>query len=216
MTPLHFVSQLAALRFANAFNPYSDRCAVHDIPDAPTQRATTLTAMLHAAEQTEVDALWVGRDLGFRGGRRTGLALTDDVHYHTHLERWGLRYPRPTVGQPVPEKTATVIWNMVDQIRQPIFFWNVFPLHPHEHDAPFTNRAHNARERHAGTEVLHQLIKLLRPRRLIAVGNDAENVLTKFDGFPTTIKVRHPSYGGQTEFSRQIRAIYDIREQTLL
>ena len=49
----------------------------------------------------ELDAIWVGRDLGYRGGRRTGLALTDDVYFADHLERWGLDVQRPTYGKPV-------------------------------------------------------------------------------------------------------------------
>ncbi|MBX9665042.1 MAG: hypothetical protein K5Q19_17080, partial [Novosphingobium sp.] len=87
MTPTQFVSELSAIRFPNAFNPYSDACPVHDVPDAPAMRSAILTQILEAAEAASVDAIWVGRDLGFRGGRRTGMALTDDVHFHDHLGR---------------------------------------------------------------------------------------------------------------------------------
>jgi hypothetical protein len=163
-----------------------------------------------------VDALWIGRDLGFRGGRRTGMALTDDVHFHDHLSRWGLSRAKPTVGQPVAERTAKFVWAMLDEISAPVFLWNVFPLHPHERDAPFTNRAHNAKERKAGTEILDELIRLLRPKRLVAVGNDAEKVLGKIAGGRVVSKVRHPSYGGQAEFTCQIQALYGLRVATLL
>lgn len=74
MTPTQFVSELSAIRFPNAFNPYSDACPVHDVPDAPAMRSAILTQILEAAEAASVDAIWVGRDLGFRGGRRTGIA----------------------------------------------------------------------------------------------------------------------------------------------
>ena len=87
MRPTHFVKALAGLTFENAFNPYCNRCAVHDADDAPHRRAEMLRAILEAATETEVDSLWIGRDLGYRGGRRTGLALTDDLHFHTHAER---------------------------------------------------------------------------------------------------------------------------------
>jgi Uracil DNA glycosylase superfamily len=216
MTPFTFVSQLGALRFADAFNPYADRCAVHDLDDAPERRSRLLIQMLEMARRVEIDALWIGRDLGFRGGRRTGMALTDDVHFHNHLSRWGIQQPKPTVGQPVSERTATVVWEMLERIPAPIFLWNVFPLHPHDREAPFTNRAHNAKERRAGTEILDQLVRMLRPKRLIAVGNDAEKVLDRISGDASVVKVRHPSYGGQTEFLRQIRDLYDVKETTLL
>lgn len=216
MTPTQFVSQLSTLRFADVFNPYSDRCSVHDLDDAPARRSQLLIQMLEMAERAEVDSIWVGRDLGFRGGRRTGLALTDDVHFHDHLSRWGISQSRPTVGQPVSEKTATVIWEMLERIPAPIFLWNVFPLHPHEPGTPFTNRAHNAKERKAGTEILHQLLRLIRPKKLIAVGNDAEKVLGKISGLANVVKLRHPSYGGQTIFLRQVRDLYGVEDRNLL
>ncbi|HKX80033.1 MAG TPA: uracil-DNA glycosylase [Novosphingobium sp.] len=216
MTPKNFVSQLGALQFADAFNPYSDRCSVHDLADAPQQRAELLTRMLESATSAEVDAIWVGRDLGFRGGRRTGLALTDDVNFHSHLSRWGISRSKPTVGHPVAERTATIVWEMLAHIPTPIFLWNVFPLHPHDPGDPFTNRAHNARERRAGTEILDALVRLLRPKRLIAVGNDADKVLLQISGDTSVVKVRHPSYGGQAEFIRQISELYRIKQLTLL
>jgi len=216
MTPIQFVAQLSTLRFANTFNPYSDRCLVHDLDDAPVRRSQLLLQMLEIAERVEVDSIWVGRDLGFRGGRRTGMALTDDVHFHDHLSRWGISQTRPTLGPPVSERTATIIWEMLERIPTPIFLWNVFPLHPHEPDTPFTNRTHNARERKVGAEILHQLIRLVRPKKLIAVGNDAEKVLGKISGGTAIVKVRHPSYGGQAAFLRQTRELYGVEEHPFL
>lgn len=217
MTPTQFVSELATLRFPDAFNPYTDRCPVHDLADAAMQRSALLTQILETAAGSGVNAFWVGRDLGFRGGRRTGMALTDDVHFHNHLARWGIvRAARPTIGRPVPERTAASVWEMLEHIPSPIFLWNVFPLHPHEPNEPFTNRAHNARERKAGTELLEQLVRLLRPKRLVAVGNDAEKVLRTISGGADVVKVRHPSYGGQSEFSQQIRSLYGVKATTLL
>ena len=173
MTPKEFVRALGALDFENAFNPYSNRCAVHDLDDAPLRRSETLYAMLRSAEAAEIDAIWIGRDLGYRGGRRTGLALTDDVHLQAHVGRWGVSIESPTRGKAVAERTASVIWRILSKIDSPVFLWNVFPLHPHESNDPFSNRSHNPRERRAGEELLSQLIQLLRPRRLVAIGNDA-------------------------------------------
>ena len=42
MTPVHFVETLQALDFEDTFNPYADRCGVHDGP-----------ADLSGAHQTE-------------------------------------------------------------------------------------------------------------------------------------------------------------------
>jgi hypothetical protein len=205
-----FVKAVTALRFDNCFNPYVDRCEIHDRRDAPNRRAKALSAMLESAASEPIDAIWVGRDLGYRGGRRTGLALTDDVHIARHAERWGLVAERPTIGAAIAERTAAVIWSMLDQIDARIFLWNVFPLHPHESDDPFTNRQHNARERSAGEELLQALVELLRPARIIAIGNDAAAAANRVVNGVPVLCVRHPSYGGQNEFLRQIVKLYDV------
>lgn len=211
MTPAHFVETLRALDFEDTFNPYSDRCAVHDYDDAPRRRRDALLAILRAATGSEIDSLWIGRDLGYRGGRRTGLALTDDAHLFAHAERWGASIEKPTKGDIVAERTAAVIWSVLNQIDAAVFLWNVFPLHPHDSSDQFTNRAHNARERRAGEDLLFQLILLLKPRRLVPIGSDAASTAYRLCGNQDVIRIRHPSYGGQTEFLKQARALYGLR-----
>lgn len=208
MTPQAFVSSLADLRFADVFNPYSDRCAVCDLTDAPRTRSRTLIRLLEAAMECQLDAIWIGRDLGYRGGRRTGLALTDDVHVEAHGARWGVSAQRPTKGEPIAERTAAITWQILSRIELPIFLWNVFPLHPHRPNHPFSNRSHNSHERHAGEEVLRQLVLLLRPRRLVAIGGDAAGVARRLVDEQSVVRIRHPSYGGQREFLSQVTDLY--------
>ena len=210
MTPSKFVRELQHLYFPNSFNPYSDLCAVHDHDDAPDRRSALLYKILDAAVESEVDSLWVGRDLGYRGGRRTGLAFTDDERLPVHAERWNIAAERSTVGEAVSERTATIIWNILDQISTRIFLWNVFPLHPHIVGRPFTNRPHNSHERTTGRQLLVQLIDLLKPRRLVPIGKDATSVAGDICGNLELCPVRHPSYGGEKEFSTQMRKLYGL------
>lgn len=63
------------------------------------------------------------------------------------------------------------------------------------------------------------LIKLLQPRRIFAIGNDAALAVGRIDASLQIIPVRHPSYGGQTQFLRQVREAYElseVAEQTML
>lgn len=206
------VNELASLRFDNCFNPYSDRCSVYDRRNAARLRASMLSLMLRSAIEKPVDSIWIGRDLGYRGGRRTGLALTDEIHTEQHAKRWNIQIApeRPTTGEVFAERTAAVIWGMLKQIDSRIFLWNVFPLHPHDIGQPFSNRQHNAQERQAGEHILKELIKLLQPNRIIAIGNDAAVAAQRIVATKPVICVRHPSYGGQTKFQEQISELYKI------
>ena len=214
MNTTEFVNALCDLNFEDVFNPYSNQCPVYDLPHAANLRKRTLLAMLNEAAQCEVDSLWIGRDLGYRGGRRTGIALTDDVHLKLYANRWGIEIQRPTKGPPIGERTATVIWSVLALVKPSIVLWNVFPLHPHERGNPFSNRAHNSLEGKIGEEFLAALLLMLKPARLIAIGNDAANVALRIAGTREVFKVRHPSYGGQTEFLQQIRSLYYVSTKT--
>ena len=210
MNAVEFLEAVCALDFENTFNPYSERCAVCDLDDAPRRRAHALQAMLDAATMVEMDSIWIGRDLGYRGGRRTGLALTDDIHLSMHTKRWGVTVERPTKGEALGERTAAVVWSVLSRVEASVFLWNVFPLHPHEAGHPFSNRSHNARERKAGEELLSELIRLLKPHQLVAIGNDAAKTVRCLAGHRRFAEVRHPSYGGQIQFRQQVAQLYNL------
>ena len=210
MKLLQFLDVLRKLSFENTFNPYSNRCAVHDLDDAPERRLELLHSLLEVAIVRKIDSIWIGRDLGYRGGRRTGLALTDDVHICEYAARWGLSVQRPTKGDIAAERTAAVIWSVLSQVKVSVFLWNVFPLHPHEPNNPFSNRSHNSIERRTGEKLLSQLILLLKPHRLIAIGNDAARTVRRLSDNQEVIQVRHPSYGGKSQFLAQMSEAYNL------
>ena len=207
MNPADFVESLRGLKCHNAFNPYSEHCPVYDIEEAARCRGAMLLSVLDAAAREGVDAVWIGRDLGYRGGRRTGLAFTDDAHLKAHGERWRVAVVRPTRGEVVKERTAGTIWRALSEVEESVLLWNVFPLHPHEGGNPFSNRVHNLREQRVGEEYLAELIALTEPRLLVGVGTDAERTARRMRGREAVVGVRHPSYGGQTRFLQQIREL---------
>ena len=209
MTPRRFIEEMSSLDFPDVFNPYSDRCKLYDFHCAPERRRNSLLAILEAASEREIDSMWIGRDLGYRGGRRTGLALTDDAHFFEHAERWEVSAEKPAKGK-VVERTAAVIWSVLRQIEAQVFLWNVFPFHPHQPGDEFTNRAHNSRERRIGEGLLFELVRMLKPRVIVPIGNDAAAAAFRLSDGRDVRKVRHPSYGGQNEFREQMRGIYEL------
>ena len=214
MKPAAFVEALTAIHLEDVFNPYSDRCMLHDRADAAQRRRANLLAVVEAACEDGIDSVWIARDLGYRGGRRTGLPLTDEMHLQTFSEIYGgLALSRATKGPPVAERTAAIIWRVLTQINRPVFLWNIFPLHPFEPGDPLSNRCHTRAEREVFQDLLFTLLNMLRPKSIIAIGRDAHQSLV--DLAIDCRAVRHPSYGGQTEFIRGMNELYNLGPQPL-
>lgn len=210
VTPAAFVEQLAAVSLPVVFNPYRDVCPEHDRSDAPAIRRRNLALMLAATTASET--VWFGRDLGWRGGRRTGLPLTDEARlpFASHLASVA-GFVVATRSGPQREATAGHVWAMIeclhrDQGVSPPLLWNAFPFHPHPPGRPLANRPHTAAEARIGREIAAALLDWLRPRRLVALGCSARQALVKL-GHDNDC-VRHPSFGGQRRFMAQIGALY--------
>jgi hypothetical protein len=214
MTPSRFVAALAAMHLPSVFNPYADCCEIHDRADASRLRKQNLQGFLEAALRCRVDTIWIARDLGYRGGRRTGVPLTDEIHLNLIGNLFGgIELKRATLGPAIAERTAGVIWRVLSRIGQPVVLLNVFPFHPHEPDDPLSNRCHTAAERQLALPLLGSLIAMFRVRRIVAIGRDAQLALRDLD-IPIT-SVRHPSYGGQGEFIASIYDLYGVRQQDI-
>ena len=207
MTPRSFVKALSHVHLDGVFNPYSERCGLFDRADADLRRRANLHALLDAALRARIDSLWIARDLGHRGGRRTGLPLTDEKHLPALSQAYGgLTLRRATKGAPVAEQTAAIIWKTLAWVDRPVFLWNIFPLHPFEPGKPLSNRRHTRAERQACQDLFFALINLLQPKRLVAIGRDARDALEGF-GLEHDA-VRHPSYGGKAEFCEGMARLY--------
>jgi uracil-DNA glycosylase len=208
-TPESFTAALSQTKLPSVFNPYVDCCPVHDGPDAARVRTKNLVRYLEAALAARADTIWIGRDLGYRGGRRTGVPLTDEIHLgRAGVLLGGVALKRATRGPAVAERTAAVVWSVLSRIGGPVALWNIFPLHPHEPDDPFSNRCHTRAEREATWPPLLALVAMIRPRRIVAIGRDAGTALAGMD-VPVSV-VRHPSYGGQAEFIAGVHEVYGL------
>lgn len=212
-----FVESIKSMRFDNAFNPYTDVCEAHDHDTSPNTRLNNLRSMLHSVPPGQC-TMWIGRDPGYRGARRTGVPLTDEFHLSVAAKRYTAgRFEKATRTGIVKERTAAEVWRLLSATNDAPLMWNVFPLHPHRSEDSFSNRLHNRKERDAGLMYLDWLIKSFQPKMIVALGRDAYEGINKL-GYGS-IYVRHPSYGGQSEFRKCLGALYgtafETKKQTL-
>jgi hypothetical protein len=206
-----FIDRIADVRIQGVFNPYSQICSQYDSHQSPQIRRANLRAYMREAERKRLDSIWFGRDLGHRGGRRTGLALTDEVHLSMLTDVLGCGILRKaTIGECVGERTASEIWRAIVQLPQLPFLWNVFPFHPHEPGEPLTNRCHTELERRKCEFAMLEMLEWLQPKKVIALGSDAYRVLSSI--VVGCVLVRHPSYGGQSKFRSGIQDAYGLRK----
>lgn len=209
MTPETFVDALERASLPNVFNPWRDHCPSCDLVGAAGLRRENLRRFLESALTVESTTMWVGRDLGYRGGRRTGVPLTDEVHLASAAALLGdIDLVRATEGPVVAERTAAVVWRVLGEVRRPVVLWNVFPFHPHRADDPMSNRCHTRAERDETWPLLEALVEMVQPKRVVAIGRDAADALEELG--VQAVSVRHPSYGGQAEFIAGMQALYDI------
>lgn len=202
-----FVDDLATYEADRVFNPWAMNCEAVDVHESFNVRRENLRTVLYACSDVKEIDVWIGRDLGWRGGRRTGVALVDESSlddYAHSIEVVGLR--KATAGPVMRERTATEIHLARARVARKLFFWNVFPFHPHEAGRPQSNRMHTRREREAGLAFLMTVLTLLPVGRIVSIGNDATNALQAIE--VACCPVRHPSYGGQREFHRQVDLHY--------
>jgi uracil-DNA glycosylase len=208
MTVNEFVDELRSISLPNVFNPYRDVCIFSDHPASPSLRCQNLAFFLKAMLKYETRSLWLGRDLGYRGGRRTGIALTDEFHLDVLQDTFGVvGIVKATLDAgATKERTATEVWKLLSRIRQPVLLWNAFPFHPFDQGEPLSNRRHTAQEFELCRHILTTFVEWLRPKTIIALGADAEAAISSI-GYECQ-RVRHPSYGGQNDFAREIARIY--------
>lgn len=215
MNSEQFVDQLSNISFPDVFNPYHDHCSAHDHSESPAIRRLNLKRYLEVALSYGVESVWLGRDCGYRGGRRTGIALTDEIHLEILERHFGIGgMAKATTGGSIKERTATEVWKVIQEVNAKAFLWNIFPFHPFEAGNPMSNRRHTTREFNECSDLLVCLLELLKPNRIVVLGADAHNAMLRL-GFQVSA-VRHPSYGGQFEFADAIRKLYGVSRRESL
>lgn len=196
--------QLAAVPdMPNVHNLFSNRT-----PDGVI-RLANLKRYFEQVLAGDPDTLLIGEAPGYQGTYRTGVPFCSESILLGPKNRHGLfggeqnGYQRVYEGERLwKEPSATVVQRTLDELPKLPLIWATFPLHPHKPGIELSNRTPNAAEVALGAELLGELIGILQPKQLFAVGNIAEKCLSGLG--IQTVKIRHPSHGGATLFHDQL------------
>lgn len=191
------------------FNFYLDEDLRFDLPGAARLRQQNLYHYF-ASFPAVPPVLVVGEAAGWHGARFSGVPFTSEAL----LLGGGL----PFTGQqtshrniPHSESTATVFWGVMKSHFPKFLTWNIFPLHPREDTSVerIINRRPSQEEIRLTLPLLLEMLTVLKPRRLIAVGKVAYETLQELEpdhGWVTQY-VRHPSYGGKQDFTHGLQRL---------
>jgi len=187
------------------FNIYTDTNPKFERQDGYQIRRANLYNYL-ASFPVRPTVLIVGEAPGWRGCRFSGVPFTSE----SQLQRASLPFQGQVTSlrpRPYSEATATIFWKVMGAYYPCFLAWNCVPFHLHRPGDPLTNRRPSNREIAHFIPFLSQLVSLLRPYQVIAVGRCAERTLDLID-IPA-IPLRHPSHGGAAAFEQGIQNILD-------
>lgn len=196
------------------FNPWRD----NDPLDADTVEKSTLwpwmgpqgrRARLRNHLDCQADFVLIGEAPGYQGAHFSGVAFTSEpliiANQVPRIVASGERITKR--DKPFNEPSATIVWRALYElgIQERTVMWNAFPFHPHEPDKPLSNRTPTKRELLAGVPLLSKLLDLHPFANLVAIGKKSQELLGVM-GFKPDACVRHPAYGGATQFSEGLCA----------
>lgn len=201
-----FVERLAAVPTVPGRNNFFD----HSVPENALRRRN-LELYLKELLDRSPKVLLLGEAPGFRGMRITGVPFTNRTMFQGPANSFGLFGPGkgyvlpPEAADVAAEPTATVMWDVLAELRFLPLLWSACPWHTHVPGKPRSNRTPTAADARLGAPFWQSLAELFSIDSVVAVGNVAHRSLL-FSGVDAP-KVRHPSHGGRAGFKRGLEEL---------
>lgn len=191
------IDAVASADIGATFNQF--RCSGGDDcgPEAAAIRRDNVRIYLGARLHAPV--LFIAEAGGWRGARYSGLSLYSERQFGP--DEPGLRYSsRHPAGWSEP--SATVVQSAIAPWKFDVVLWNLVPTHPRRGDEPHSNRTPTRTETRAGETFVREVIDILQPRCVGAIGQQAARALG-----PEVPVIRHPSHGGAVIAREQLCAL---------
>ncbi|MEV4990758.1 uracil-DNA glycosylase [Pseudarthrobacter sp. LMD1-1-1.1] len=203
-----FVEQLAVVDTGAAANNFFNQA----VPENALRRHN-LELYLQEMLERRPKVLLVGEAPGFRGMRITGVPFTNRVILGGAANSFGLFGPGkgyvlpPEAAGVAAEPTATVLWQVLEEVGFLPLLWSAFPWHPHQPGNPLSNRTPRPSETKLGTPFWQELAELFGISTIVAVGNVAQHSLQR-SGLDVP-KIRHPAHGGRSGFKQGLEQLLE-------
>ena len=207
-----FVGRLAAMETGAASTNFFN----HAVPENALRRRN-LEIYLQEMLDRRPKVLLVGEAPGFRGMRITGVPFTNRTILEGPANSFGLFGPGkgyvlpPEAAGVAAEPTATVLWQVLEEVGILPLLWSAFPWHPHQPGRPMSNRTPRPSETKLGTPFWQELAELFGISSIVAVGNVAQQSLLR-SGLAAP-RIRHPAHGGRSGFKRGLEQLMEAGVQ---
>jgi uracil-DNA glycosylase len=190
------------------FNHYVRHDPEYEDADAPAKRCRNLTRYLRTFQPG--GTMWVGDAPSRFGARWSGVPYT---HQHKLAEMQALLaleepFEAPAHSPGIDDSgTSKAIWSLFSQ-PMPLL-WNAIMVPALKEDGSAkTNGSTQQKDREAFRESLQLVFQTFKPRRVIAIGEKAENAI-RAAGHPFVKRVAHPANrtGGARLFVADMAAL---------
>jgi len=186
------------------FNQYRDDVKGIDRRGGAKIRRENLLGYLSSFKR-KPQVLLVGEAPGPWGCRFSGIPFTGEGP----LSRGELPFAgRQSSASEIPysERSGDIFWDALRSHHPRFLVWNTIPFHPHRPGEPLSIRKPKISEVKAHLDLLAEIVGIIRPSRIAAIGRVAENALERIG--QNSIYIRHPSHGGEQKFRAGIRSLF--------
>lgn len=201
MTPIEFVQYLQGIETPdnNSFNFYRQS---YRASDDELLVSNNLERYLAKMQKLNPTVLLVGEAPGYKGCKLTGIPFTSEYQV-VHDEFFADGFEVLNGESIDKEKSATVVWSVLSQVKNKPLMWNIYPFHPLAING--RNGKPRSRDIKLGRDILDQLLQMFNIKEIYCLGCKASNAMCYhplFRGY-----IRHPSHGGKNECIVRLREI---------
>ncbi len=185
------------------FNPWKETLSDDEAINTPEAKLQRLAAHLDCSPRF----ILCGEAPGYQGCARSGVAFTSErLLLEGAIPRIAALPQRLTSRRlPFSEPSATIVWKTLYQLglAEVTVLWNAVQLHPFLIGKPLSNRTPKNHELMLGAPAMNILSFVFPEAKIVAVGNKARELIESM-GIRTAGAVRHPAYGGASDFAAQL------------